>query len=227
MVDAIVAGERDARKLAALRDGRVKASEERIVGALQGDYRPEHLFTLRQSLESYRHYQKLIGECDRQLREMLDAMEAKGGGGEPPASQKQFRRRGDEELRQQFYRVFGVDLTAVPSVNVGTVEVLLGEVGPDLSRFRSAGAFSNWLALCPGNAITGGKIISSRTRKVARSAGGSAADGGRIPKPEPITLGPVLPAEEGEPGGRSGDYGGCPQARPHPIHADSESGGIR
>ncbi|SRR5579884_1401674 len=172
IVDAILGGERDGRKLAALRHGGVKASEESIVAALQGDYRAEHLFTLKQSLESYRHYQKLIAECDRQLRGMLNAIEGKSGEGEPPVSGKKFRKAGDEELRQKFYRVFGVDLTAVPSVNVGTVEVLLAEVGPDLRRFRSAGAFASWLALCPGNEITGGKVISSRTRKVrSRLAG--------------------------------------------------------
>ena len=83
----------------------------------------------------------------------------------PPAARKTMRKPEHEELRQKFYRILGVDLTAIPSVNVGTVEVLLGEVGPDLSRFRSAGAFAHWLALCPNNAITGGKIISSKTRK--------------------------------------------------------------
>lgn len=66
-----------------------------------------------------------------------------------------------------------MDLTAVPSVSVGTVEVLLGEVGPDLSRFRSPGAFASWLALCPGNEITGGKVISSRTRKVSSRLAGA------------------------------------------------------
>jgi transposase len=68
ILDAILGGERDGHRLAALRDGRVRASEETIVAALEGDYRAEHLFTLRQSLESYRHYQSLIEECDRELR---------------------------------------------------------------------------------------------------------------------------------------------------------------
>ena len=69
IVDAILQGERDGKQLAGLRQGGVKASEREIITALQGDYRAEHLFTLRQSLESYRHYQKLIGECDQQLRQ--------------------------------------------------------------------------------------------------------------------------------------------------------------
>jgi transposase len=171
IVDAIIAGERDGRRLAALRDGRMRASEETIVAALEGDYRAEHLFTLKQSLESYRHYQNLIGECDRELRRMLDQLEGgsdgQGDRQEPsPAARKKMRTPGDEELRTKFYRIFGTDLTAIPGVNVGTVEVLLGEVGPDLRRFRSAGAFANWLGLSPNETITGGKVLASKTRPV-------------------------------------------------------------
>ncbi len=149
IVDAILQGERE------------------IMAALQGDYRAEHLFTLRQSLESYRHYQKLIGECDQQLRQALDEFDSKQGGPpSAPSAQKKLRTKQDEELRQQYYRILGVDLTAVPSLNVGTVQTFVAEVGPDLSRFRSASALASWLGLCPDNQISGGKILSSRTRKV-------------------------------------------------------------
>jgi transposase len=167
IVDAILQGERDGKQLAGLRQGRVKASEREIMAALQGDYRAEHLFTLRQSLESYRHYQKLIGECDQQLRQGLDEFDSKQGGPpSAPSAQKKLRTKQDEELRQQYYRILGVDLTAVPSINVGTVQTFVAEVGPDLSRFRSASALASWLGLCPDNQISGGKILSSRTRKV-------------------------------------------------------------
>jgi transposase len=164
MMDAILKGERDPQRLLELRDGRVKASAQQILDALEGDYRVEHLFTLRQSLDSYRHYQHLIGDCDRQLREMLDGMDGKGSG-EPPVSTKKFRRADGEALRKEYFRILGVDLTAIPSVGIGTVEVLLAEVGPDLGRFRSAGAFANFLGLCPNNSITGGKVKSSETKK--------------------------------------------------------------
>ena len=167
ILDAILGGERDGHRLAALRDGRVRASEETIVAALEGDYRAEHLFTLRQSLESYRHYQSLIEECDRELRRMLDQLEGRPDGQQPPPpARKTMRTPTDEELRTKFYHIFGTDLTAIPGVNVGTVEVLLGEVGPDLNRFRSAGAFANWLGICPNETITGGKVKASKTRKV-------------------------------------------------------------
>ncbi len=165
IVDAILAGERDGHRLAELRDRRVKASELEIVRALEGDYRPEHLFTLRQSLVSYRHYQQLIAECDRQLRQAVEEMEIKAdrpGPAPPPPPRKQLL--GEEDLRQKYYRILGSDLTAIPSINLGTIRVLLAEVGADLSRFRSAGAFASWLILCPNNTITGGKVKSSQTR---------------------------------------------------------------
>jgi transposase len=61
------------------------------------------------------------------------------------------------DLRGHLYRVFGVDLTAVPGISALTAHTLLAEVGPDLSRFRSASAFSSWLGLCPDNDISGGR----------------------------------------------------------------------
>lgn len=94
IVDAILAGERDGHRLAELRDGRVRASESEIVKALEGDYRPEHLFTLRQSLASYRHYRKQIEECDQQLRQAVEAMEIKANRQAPaPPTHKQMIRR--------------------------------------------------------------------------------------------------------------------------------------
>jgi transposase len=60
---AIVAGERDRMRLAALRDVRTKANEETIAKALEGDYRAEHLFALKQSLELFDTYQKQIASC--------------------------------------------------------------------------------------------------------------------------------------------------------------------
>ncbi len=164
-MDAILAGERDGHRLAELRDGRVRASESEIVKALEGDYRPEHLFTLRQSLASYRYYRKQIEECDQQLRQAVEAMEIKANRQAPaPPTHKQMIKAGDEDFRQKCYRVFGMDLTSIPSINVGTLKVMLAEVGPDLSRFRSAGAFASWLLLCPNNTITGGKVKFSQTR---------------------------------------------------------------
>jgi len=96
----------------------------------------------------------------------LDSFDDKSGGQEAPAARKNMRSAEDEGLRRKFHEILGVDLTAVPTINIGTVEAWIGELGPDLSRFPSAAALANWLGLCPGNTITGGRVVSSKTRKV-------------------------------------------------------------
>lgn len=68
IIDAILPGRRDPLELAKLRGERIKASEAVIAKSLVGDYRHEHLFTLKQSLEAYRTYQKMIDDCDRDIR---------------------------------------------------------------------------------------------------------------------------------------------------------------
>jgi transposase len=171
ILDAILAGERDPVKLAKLRDGRIKASEATIVKSLVGDYRREHLFTLRQSMVAYRHYQKQMGATDLEIEQMLVDF---SDGAEPDApalpqpKDRHKPRRNDLrfDLRAHLYRIFGVDLTAIPGINAMTAYVLLSEVGRDLSAFRSAAAFASWLGLCPDNRVSGGKVLSSRTRQV-------------------------------------------------------------
>jgi transposase len=169
IVDAILAGERDPFVLAKLRNDRIKASEEVIAKSLVGDYRPEHIFTLRQSLAVYRSYQKLIEDCDREIRRSL-------GEFKPPSqpnacasdSQKGQSKTSatDGVLRTELKRVFGVDLTKIPGIRVGIAQTLFGEIGPDFTKFRSASAFASWMGLCPDNDISGGKVLWVGTRKV-------------------------------------------------------------
>jgi len=173
IIDAILAGERDPTKLAALRDGRIRASQETIRKSLVGDYRREHLFALRQSLAAWRNYQDLIAECDREIEEQLNAFKAAADVQSKPLAQPKVHRRSQYtnepnfDLRGHLYRIFGIDLTAVPGISALTAHTLLAEVGPDLSRFRSGAAFSSWLGLCPDNDISAGKILSVKTRRVS------------------------------------------------------------
>jgi transposase len=168
IVEAILAGERDPQKLAQLRDWRIKASEETIMKSLVGDYRAEHLFTLGQSLRSYRHYQQMIQEVDLQVKQMVQRLPSKLADGQKPPKEKNPRktpwRNEPPQLRDDLYRAFGVDLTQVPGINTLTAQMPLTEVGPDLSRFPTAAAFSSWLRLCPNPRISGGQILSSTTR---------------------------------------------------------------
>jgi transposase len=169
IVDAILAGERDPFVLARLRNDRIKASEEVIAKSLVGDYRPEHIFTLRQSLGVYRSYQKLIDECDREIRRFLEDFKPPR---QPDASaddhQKDQTKTSATErgLGAELKRVFGADLTKIPGIRVGIAQTLFGEIGPDFTKFRSASAFASWMGLCPDNDISGGKVLWVGTRKV-------------------------------------------------------------
>jgi transposase len=174
IVDAILAGERDPGKLAKLRDWRIKASEETIMKSLVGDYREEHIFTLRQSLKSYRHYQGMIEEVDGKVKEMMQRLPSRvAEGGKPPKEKNPRKtpwRNEPPQLRDDLYRAFGVDLTQVPGINTLTAQMLLTEVGPDLSRFPTSAAFCCWLRLCPDPKISGGQVLSSRTRPTKNRA---------------------------------------------------------
>lgn len=175
ILDAILAGERDPKRLAKLRDWRIKASEEVIAKSLVGDYLPEHLFTLRQSLAAYRYYRQLILECDAEIEHALAALDSKVDLQEKPLPKTKYPRtpRRNElhfDLRSHVYRVLGVDLTEIPGVDTLTAHCLLAEIGPDLSRFRNASAYASWLGLCPDNRISGGKVLSVRTRVVNNRA---------------------------------------------------------
>lgn len=169
IMDAILAGEQDPLKLARLRHDRIQASEEIIVKSLEGDYRTEHLVTLRQSLEAYRFYQVQIGELDKKTEEYMDGLPAKIDLNRHPLPKKtkagSSRNAPAYDARKLCYQAFGVDVTAIPGVASMTAQVLLTEVGPDLSKFRSASAFASWLTLCPHNDISGGKILRAKTRK--------------------------------------------------------------
>ena len=174
IMDAILAGERDPLKLALLRHPRIHASEETIMKSLVGDYREEHLFTLRQSLKAYRYYQELIQEVDAQVKQMMQRLPSKIADGEKPPKGDKIRRtpwrNEPPQLRNDLYRAFGVDLTEVPGINSLTAQMLLTEIGPNLSRFPTAAAFCSWLRLCPNPKISGGQVLSSRTQPTKNRA---------------------------------------------------------
>ena len=169
IVDAILAGQRNPSVLAKLRNERIKATEEVIAKSLVGDYRAEHLFTLRQSLAAYRSYEKMIEDCDREIRQYLEEFKPT----QPPPSAEDTNAKlptkkssADGVLRSELHRVFGIDLTKIPGIRTGIAQTLFGEIGPDFTKFRSASAFASWMGLCPDNDISGGKVLWVGTRKV-------------------------------------------------------------
>ncbi|HEX4166848.1 MAG TPA: IS110 family transposase [Bryobacteraceae bacterium] len=173
IIDAILAGERDPLILARLCHGGVKNSEDTIAKSLEGDCRPEHLFALRQSLAAFRYYQQLVAEVDRELANHLGGLEtAATAEVEPPQRTKHshYQRCRYEpksfDLRAELYRIFGVDLTNVPGISAITAQIILCEIGADVSQFRNASAFASWLGLCPEKKISGGKVLKTKSRRV-------------------------------------------------------------
>ena len=152
IIDAILAGERDPAKLAALRDPRIRATEQIIVKSLVGHYRGEHLFTLKQPLALYREYEKQISECESEVQRFMKTLAANTNHSTPlsPAkdSVKKCKVMSPAKalcLREEAHRILGVDLTTVPGISVLHIQAVVAEVGPDLSRFRSPAAFASWL----------------------------------------------------------------------------------
>jgi transposase len=176
ILEAILNGERNGQKLAALKDHRIKASRDTIARSLHGDWRPEHLFVLAQALATWKHYQQLITQCDAQIEKDLATFESRPARQPlpPPATSHRRAQRNEPrfDARAELHRLCGVDLTQVPGVQVNTALVLYTELGPDfVQRFPTAKCFASWLGLCPDNRITGGRILSVKSRAVkSRSA---------------------------------------------------------
>jgi transposase len=169
IVDAILAGQRDPSVLAKLRNERIKASEEVIAKSLVGDYRAEHVFTLRQSLAAYREYQKMIDACDHEVGQYLKEFRSAQPpcGTEPDHAKLPVKKpSAGASLSSELHRTFGIDLTKIPGIRTGIAQTLFGEIGPDFTKFRSASAFASWMGLCPDNDISGGKVLWVGTRKV-------------------------------------------------------------
>jgi len=169
IVDAILAGEHNPQILAKLRGEPIKASEEVIAKSLVGDYRHEHLFTLKQSLAAYRSYQKLIEDCDHEIGAHLEEFQPPSSPATPteaPSAPASNRSSADGILKSELRRVFGIDLTKIPGIRTGIAQILFGEIGPDFTKFRSASAFASWMGLCPDHDISGGKVLWVGTRKV-------------------------------------------------------------
>ena len=174
ILNAILGGERDRYKLAALADPRVQASQEEIAKSLEGNWRPELLFILRQQMQTYGAYQKRIEECDEALAAHLMTMEDKAEPGSQPPLPKAGKRAGGNapqfNLRGELYRISGIDLTRIDGINVMIAQTLVAEVGLDMSKWPTEAHFASWLGLCPDNKITGGKVYHRGSRHVENRA---------------------------------------------------------
>ena len=169
IIRAILAGERDPAVLANLRDVRCHSSSETIEKGLTGHYRAEHLFALEQALALYDTYQHKVAACDQRIEAVLKALSAHGP--DPaslPAPRRRMSRQPNEpsfDLRRVLYAVLGQDLTRIHGLGPSLALKLIAECGTDLTAWASSKHFTSWLCLAPGNKISGGKVLSSRTRR--------------------------------------------------------------
>jgi transposase len=173
IIRSIVDGSRDPKVLAKYRDDRCKSPIETIRRALDGNYRSEHVFALRQALELYDFHRVKVDECDIEIEAALAEL---NNGREAPAAPLPAVRhaRGSNEpkfeLRAALYTLLGADLSQVHGFGAYTVLRLVSECGDDMRKWPTAKHFTSWLSLAPGNKISGGRVLSSRTRKSANRA---------------------------------------------------------
>jgi hypothetical protein len=170
---AIGGGERDAQKLAKFRNARCSKTEQEIAEQLNGHWREDHVFSLQQGLKMYDAVQERIVAYEQEILRRLGEMEAD----EPPQptapplqntnKAKAIKKRGQEAKRQALYRMSGVDMTQIDAVGVETVEVVLSEYGPDLSRFPTEKQFVSHVTLAPRVPQSGAKPVKKKKRNSA------------------------------------------------------------
>lgn len=185
IVEAILAGQRDPLQLAKYRHPRIRATQQSIAKALEGDWRSEQLFVLKTAWENWKHAQEQIQKCDQQLLQYSRRLEdctrvtpagktiqldhQKLGGAQSHPTQARPKRASKNDpngpWQEELCRIFGVDLTAIPGVNLATAMTLMSELGNDLSAFKNAHHFASWLCLCPDNETSASKVLRRATRR--------------------------------------------------------------
>jgi len=169
IIRAIVSGERNATVLATMRDRHCKSTVETIRAALTGNYQPEHVFALQQALALYDFYQARVDECDAHIAGTLAALTADKAPPQTslgkPRHRTQQRNALSFDVRAALYPLAGTDLTQIHGIGPCLALRLIAECGTDLSRWPTAKHFTSWLTLSPGCKVSGGKILSSHTRK--------------------------------------------------------------
>jgi transposase len=164
---AIVAGARDGQELAAMCDTRIQASADEIAKSLQGNWREEHVFALKQALALFDFYATQLAECDAAIENQMIALAVHAD--TPLPGKKRSRARNDPrfDVRERLFQMCGVDLTRIDGISITTALVVLSEIGVDMTRFVTVKHFTSWLGLCPGTRITGGKLLSGKTKRSA------------------------------------------------------------
>lgn len=168
IIRAILSGNTSPLELAKLRDVRCKSSEVTIAEALTGNYRLEHLFALKLAVSLYDNYKECVEKCDIEIEQILWKLRNTSPP-EEPLPKARYRTRQPNtpsfNVREALYAMVGVDLTQIHGLGPYLALKLVSECGTDMSKWATVKHFTSWLCLAPGNKISGGKVLSSRTRR--------------------------------------------------------------
>jgi hypothetical protein len=159
IIEAILAGERNPEQLAALCSSRIKAPRQTVAKSLHGNWDSALLHCLKTALDTYRFTQRQIQECDLCIQRQLAQFDSRAPLPESATS-----------LKAQLHRVCGVDLTKIPGIKEQAAQIIISEVGLDMTKWNTEKQFSSFLGLSPDNRISGGKVLSRSTRKVYNRA---------------------------------------------------------
>jgi transposase len=168
IIRAMVEGERDPHVLAGLRDRRCRNSEKQIAAELTGNWRPEHLFNLRQALKMYDQFCTVVADYDEEILSYVQTLQPdddKDSPVPPPPSKtkaKEIAKRGQEPLRQALYRFSGFDLTTIDGIGVDIAADIVSELGLDFTVFPSEDHFVSYLRLAPNLSISAGKKVPGK-----------------------------------------------------------------
>ena len=174
---AIVAGEHDPKALAAFRQANCKADEATLIKALTGNWRNEHLFALKQSLALFDAYTDQLTACDAEIERRFAVVKPRWDAPDdlpllpPVKANSKSKNKPAQSSRQELFRITGVDLVAVDGISASLAQIILTEVGTDMSRWFSVKHLASWLGLAPHNDISGGKVLRSRTLPTNNRAG--------------------------------------------------------
>lgn len=203
IIEAIINGEREAKNFLPLIDGRIQATEDEIEKSLEGNWRSECLFLVKQCYKHYQQLQAHIIECEKEIEMVLQQMTATSTEGviestesgskagesqeQAPTKKKTVKKKSknapEYDVRAYLGQIHQIDVLEIFGISETSALEILSETGRDLSRWPTANHFVSWLNLCPNNKITGGKLVSSKVMKkqpnTAAQAFRAAANGVR------------------------------------------------
>lgn len=163
----LVKGETAPEALSKHRHPNCRASIQEFTEAMTGDLRAEHLFCLRQELESLDACKKQIDECEEKLKTLWQGLASESQTRDMALLPEAKNPRDDQEKRRVLFSTVGVDLTKIPGFSTHNASQLLAEIGPDISRWPTAAQFRSWCRTAPGRGKTGGKWMASKGSRPA------------------------------------------------------------